>query len=135
MLLNPQTLRVSCFQTSTYICWRFHAVTKLITVSPLLCSLRNLHQSELLITQLKPLRVEALRVESGFHFHDDLCMQELWNGIPEVLYQNQKTKAYTNLQEDTERLDRTFIFPLDTLPFVYPQPSNSLSTFPRQVCV
>lgn len=77
MLLNPQTLRVSCFQTSTYICWRFHAVTKLSKVSPLPCSLRNLHQSELLITQLKPLRVGALRVESGFHFHDDLYMQEL----------------------------------------------------------
>lgn len=73
----------------------------------------------------------GLEVETGFHYHDDLCTQELWDGIPEVLYQKQKTKAYTNLQEDIERLDRTFIFPLDILPFVSPQPSNSLSTFPR----
>lgn len=31
--------------------------------------------STLLITQLKPLRAGALGVESGFHFHDDLCTQ------------------------------------------------------------
>lgn len=77
MLLNLQTLSVSSFQTSIYMCWCFHAVSKLSKVSPLPGSLRNLHQSELLITQLKPLRVGALRVESGFYCHDDLCTQEL----------------------------------------------------------
>lgn len=66
MLLNPQTLRVSCFQASTYMCWCFHAVTKVSKVSPLPCSLRSLHQSELLITQLKPLRVGALKQKLVF---------------------------------------------------------------------